>query len=363
MSETANRRPQRVLSSLPETSVAPLYDLWQQAARGYKQFCAVAAAVRLRLFDHLNETCQPEDLAARLGADADLTADLCDLLADMGLLARKAEGVTNTPLSRTYLHSASGWFQEAVIDNLFSGFGLWQQLEPICREGPVRVDEADFFENNLIDSLAAEILTGELQQTVAAIIHRPEFSTARRALDLGGGHGLYAMALTHQKPDLEAVVFDFPPVEKDFNRYRQRFGATGVRFVPGNLFTDELGRDFDLVLFSYNPGGKNESILEKIHRSLAPGGLFVSKHAFYRQGEGAKSVLLDAEWQLTAFQGVCKGRHVYAFDRDLCQEAYMERLKQKFEVVAIIDAGVFATPPLAKFGDRLDSEIMICRKR
>ncbi|WP_269434911.1 hypothetical protein [Desulfosarcina ovata] len=41
----------------------------------------------------------------------------------------------------------------------------------------------------------------------------------------------------------------------------------------------------------------------------------------------------------------------------------MERLKQKFEVVAIIDAGAFATPPLAKFGDRLGSEIMICRRR
>jgi hypothetical protein len=28
--------------------------------------------------------------------------------------------------------------------------------------------------------------------------------------------------------------------------------------------------------------------------------------------------LLDIEWQLTAFRGASKGRHVYAFDQDLC---------------------------------------------
>ena len=102
---------------------------------------------------------------------------------------------------------------------------------------------------------------------------------------------------------------------------------------------------------------------EKIHRCLNPGGLFVTKNAFYRQEEGSKSVLLDAEWHLTAFSGVEKGRNVYAFHGDLSWEAYMERLRQRSVVDEIIDAKDYATPPLAKFGDRLDSKIIICRKR
>ena len=272
MTTQSNDAVAQALSQLPETTPEALYDVWEQVARGYKQFCAVTAAVRLRLFDHLDQARQSVDLADRLGADPQLTADLCDLLADMDLLSHHADGFSMTPLSRTYLHSESAWFQEAVIKNIFSGFDLWQQLDRICVEGPVRVDEANFFENNLIDSLAAEILTGELQQTVAAIIRQPEFASARRMLDLGGGHGLCAMALTRQKKDLEAVVFDFKPVEKDFQRHRNRHGGENVRFVHGNLFVDELGHDFDLALFSYNPGGKNERILEKIHRCLKPGG-------------------------------------------------------------------------------------------
>jgi SAM-dependent methyltransferase len=363
MTANPNEFTDSVLSRRPKASPDALYGLWEQAARGYKQFCAMAAAVRLRLFDHVEKARQPADLALRLGADPQLVADLCDLLVDMHLLGRQGDGVCATPLSQTYLRSDSAWFQEDVIKNIFSGCGLWQQLDRVCTEGPVRVDEADFFENNLIDSLAAEIMTGELQQTAAAIIRQPEFATAQRMLDLGGGHGLYAMALTEKKRDLEAVVFDFNPVEKDFKRYKKRFKANGVRFVAGNLFADDLGNNFDLVLFSYNPGGKNERILEKIHRSLNPGGLFVSKHALYKKAEGAKSTLLDIEWQLTAFRGVAKGRNVYAFEQDLCEEAYMERLRRDFVVVEVIEATDFATPPLAKFGDRLDSKIIISRKR
>lgn len=171
------------------------------------------------------------------------------------------------------------------------------------------------------------------------------------------------MALARQKQDLEAVVFDFKPLEKDFQRYKNRYDGKNVRFVPGNLFVDDLGGDFDLVVFSYNPGGKNEQVLEKITRCFKPGGLFVTKHAFYRQAEGAKSTLLDIEWQLTAFSGAAKGRHVYAFDGDLCEDAYMAWLERNFVIVEVIEAEVFATAPLAKFGDRLNSKILICRRR
>ena len=189
----------KALAQLPHMPAEPLYGSWEQVVRGYKQFCTMAAAVRLRIFDHLVELRQPMDLAAQLNADPKMIADLCNLLADMDLLVRYEDGFLVSALSRTYLCSDSAWFQEEVIKNIFSGFGLWQQLDLICIQGPIQVDESDFFENNLVDSLAAEILTGELQQTVAAVVRQPEFALVQIMLDIGGGHGLYAMALTKQK--------------------------------------------------------------------------------------------------------------------------------------------------------------------
>ena len=40
----------------------------------------------------------------------------------------------------------------------------------------------------------------------------PEFKEARKLLDLGGGHGLYAITFTKSNPNLGAYVFDFPDV-------------------------------------------------------------------------------------------------------------------------------------------------------
>jgi Dimerisation domain len=76
----------QALSEPPVIAPEPFYGFLEQVARGYKQVCALAAAVRLRLFDHLDEARQPADLAARLGADLQMIADLCDLLADTQLL-------------------------------------------------------------------------------------------------------------------------------------------------------------------------------------------------------------------------------------------------------------------------------------
>jgi hypothetical protein len=42
---------------------------------------------------------------------------------------------------------------------------------------------------------------------------------------------------------------------------------------------------------------------------------------------------------------------------------YMERLRRDFKVVEVLEAKDFATPALAKFGDRLDSKIIISRKK
>jgi len=128
MSEKTHNILQQVLARIPDVSAEPLYRRWQQAAAGYKQLCAVAAAVRMGLFDQLDEPRQPGKLASLLGTDSNLTADLCDLLVDMGLIAYQGSGLVNTPLGSTYLHSGSPWFQGAVIENIFSGFDL------VCRK-------------------------------------------------------------------------------------------------------------------------------------------------------------------------------------------------------------------------------------
>ena len=348
---------------MPPEDVSPLYDFMSNCSASFKQLCAVSTAVELKMFDLLDTWQTSKSISQAIGADPAMVEDMCEILSDLNFLERGPQGYRNTSLSRTFLKRESQWFQGEVIKNLQFGFRLWEQLTHICQHGPISLSDSELFaKNNFIESLQAEILTGELQKTVSVVSDLPEFDSATSLLDLGGGHGLYAIAFCLKYPDLHGVIFDLPALEQAAMSTIQQFGAPHVRFVPGNMFEDDYGKDYDVVFFSYSPGGRNPYILTKIHDSLKAGGLFISKHAFYRNEEGSKSRLLDLEWQLTAINGIKKGRRIYSFGRDLSFEDYMAVLKEKFTVLKIVESSVFAKPGLHKFGDTLDSIIVVSKK-
>lgn len=185
---------------------------------------------------------------------------------------------------------------------------------------------------------------------------------AKRLLDLGGGHGLYAIAFTKLNPNLKAYVFDFPDVLEHTKKNIKKFNAERVEAIPGNFFTDDIGKGYDIVFFAYNPGGKNPTLVPKIHSSLKNGGLFINKHVFYCKEEGSKNPLLDIEWSMIAWTGVKKRKRIYSFEGDLTFKDYIELLEKYFSILKIIDSPEFAGYPLSKLGDALDAKIIVAKK-
>jgi predicted O-methyltransferase YrrM len=348
----------------PSHDVEPLYSFLRGCSEKYKQFCALRAAVELGLFDVLEHQHSVEAIADHLGTESVMTEDLCELLCDLGILQRTGSGYGNTDMSQVFLERRSCWFQGEVIKNLLYSFKLWESLAHVWETGPIVLgDDVFFSENNFVQSLKAQVLTGELQRTTEIISGLPEFLEARRLLDLGGGHGLYSVALCERNPNLEATIFDLPEIERYADSMLSAHHATRIHFQPGNLFTDDLGEGYDLVLLSYNPGGKNPDVLRRIYCSLNNGGLLVAKHAFYRTAEESKSRLLDIEWNLTALQRAPKERNVYRFAGDMSYEECLAFMDQLFDVLDIVEAPDYATPALSAFGDRLDSKIVIAKKK
>ncbi|MGD9212499.1 MAG: class I SAM-dependent methyltransferase [Desulfobacteraceae bacterium] len=351
------------LQTKPSKNVEALYNLLEESSKKYKIFCAINAAVKIGLFDILDSSKTLDELCLELSSNQVITADLCELLFDVGLLEKRHNGYMNTEISNTYLKKGSPFYQEEMIKNLKNSFTLWENLDQLLINGPLSLSDQSFFQNNLIHSLAAEMLSGELQKTMNLLWEVPEFRDARRLLDLGGGHGLYAIGFCQQNPELKTFVFDYPNVYHDTARYIKKFDAKRVHYISGDLFKDDFGDDYDVVFFSFNPGGKNPKILEKIHKCLRPGGLFITKHAFYSDHVGSKNKLLDLEWNLTALKGAGKGRHIYQFKGDLYFEDYLALMEEFFTVLQIIETPEFAGGELSKFGDRLDSKIIISKKK
>lgn len=346
----------------PPVAVEPLYSFLYNCVTGYKAFCALKAALEIGLFDHLETSLSAEELSRRLGLDLGIIRNLCKLLETLGFLRERNALYQNSEVTSFYLRSCSAIPHESVFKTLLNTFRLWERLPEILRSGPVSIQEETFFGEDHIHALAAEALCGELQRTIRIVAELPEFWQATKLLDLGGGHGMYAIAFAKLNPKLQVYVYDLPGVVEKTKAYIEKHKAK-VSVVAGNFFSDDLGKGYDLVFFAYNPGGKNPALVPKIHASLNQNGLFVSKHCFYAKNEGSRNAVLDLEWSLTAFVGIKKANRVYSFADDLSFEDYLVLLSEYFSIEKIVEADAFAGHPLGKIGDALDSKIVIAKKK
>lgn len=357
----------QLLLTPPEPGAHRLYELLHGAARGYKVFMALLAVTEAGLFDQPREPRTVGQWAELLGSRTELLAPVCELLAENGILDRDDDRYAPAPWAASLLHDEDPLCQRPVLENVAETCALWSRLPKALGQEPLDPWREGLFGGWFLPALAAESLVGEAQRSAKLVAAIPGFDQVRNMVDLGGGHALYSLALCARCPGLHAEVMDLESAREHAESWIDRLGpacadGSEVRFTPANIFADSLGHDRDAVLLFYNPGGKNPELLERIYACLRPGGLFVSKHAFYARDEGSKDALSDVEWNMTAFPGVRKGPHVYSFAGDLCQEDYFDLLRQRFEVLAEYGPEDFASPDLGKFGDRLDSRLVVCRK-
>jgi len=72
-----------------------------------------------------------------------------------------------------------------------------------------------------------------------------------KVLDVGGGTGIYSIALLQRHPHLRAVVWDRAEVLKVAAEMAKTYGvADRLDLVPGDMFTDPVPAGCDLALLS-----------------------------------------------------------------------------------------------------------------
>jgi SAM-dependent methyltransferase len=170
------------------------------------------------------------------------------------------------------------------------------------------------FRDVIIPSMAEYCQCGLLQRVTGLVAGQPEFPAARRLLDIGGGHGLYSIALTEKNPGLEATVFDLPMVTDATGDFIRKHRAERVHVHPGDFFKDPLGTGYDIVFSSSNPGGKVPELIPKIASALKKGGLFINKQDL---DEGQVDPWLNLEWSMWTFHGVEKKSTRYVFSNSV----------------------------------------------
>jgi predicted TPR repeat methyltransferase len=308
----------------PPVSPGQFFSLIDSDMRGLIGISVIRAGITTGIFRELEHSHSISDLSQMLGISEELLAPFCQLLCVMGLLLEKDGRYHNSGLASTYLFEESPYSQVSYLEKISRMVeDIWGHLPDILHKGPVSYTREDFFDRLILPSMAENALTGRLQRTVRAISDLPGFTSFRKMIDLGGGHGLYAIALAGLNPGLEAIVFDLPRVIPLAHDYIRRYNAQRVRTVAGDFFKDEIGEGYDLIFSSSNPSGKSIGLLDKITSALNPGGYFVNVQS---DDEGDRDPYSALEWQLWTIGHRPKGKSTFTKEQPFLTPAYRDAL-------------------------------------
>lgn len=348
------------LMQKPEVDADRFFKLVDSSVRGLRECRLIAAAFELGVFEALKVPLSAGLLAEKLGCDPALMPHFCEALHSLGFLDRfeegayeeeenaqmqeKGEGVSEdgsggrnpdhgeknggavylvSELSATYLMESSPFSQRHYLAERLRNVELWVRLPQIMKRGPEIVEKGPFF-GEVVQCMAENARCGLLQETVRVVQENVDFTNVKKLLDLGGGHGLYAIAFAKLNENLQAFVFDLPPVTQKTKYFIEKYGASRVDIIPGDFFSDEIGSGYDVIFSSFNPGGKVPSLIPKISEALNPGGVFVTRQV--PDEKMKSSPLLNLDWNLWTFEDVKKGGSGYTFENSVPLTEYIEML-------------------------------------
>lgn len=301
-------------------------------------------ALDFNLFDLLDGSMTAEEISSKIETDVSMTGKFLNTLVAMQLLVKRDGKYVNTELASTFLRKSSPFYQGHIL-RLSGNTRDWSRLNSILKGDVPEEDDRSFedvFDPSFILAMAEGSMRGGLHRTVNEVSKLPEFKKARKLLDLGGGHGLYAIAFAQMNPDLDAVVFDLPHVTEVTKEFIGRYGMNErVGVIGGNFLEGEIKNvsECDIIFASdalYCKPDVLAGVLKKIYGALNDGGSVILKHWILNDDRTAPatSVFFDLMLSLRG-----DWHHIYT------ENEYIELLQEAgFSNIRTLDISSQASP-------------------
>jgi hypothetical protein len=290
-----------ILDMMPKISPEKIVRM----ADSYQNFQVLFTAVNHDIFTVLSEESKTaEQIAQAIGTDTYITEKLLNALVAIELLVKGGGKYANTALAETFLVKEKPFYQGDYIKTAKpisfgrSPYDDWAKIGQALKRGKSDVRDMAFDESFTLTMKEAAI-RGEVQATAEVISNYVWFKDAKKLLDLGGAHGLYAIAFADKNPELEATLFDFPgvPALANAKKHIDQYEMNGrVEIQEGDFMRDGIGDRYDIVFIShvYLHGTILNTGLSKIYGTLNENGRFILKNCVIRQnreGSFATSLL------------------------------------------------------------------------
>nr|CBH38020.1 conserved hypothetical protein, SAM dependent methyltransferases family [uncultured archaeon]CBH38503.1 conserved hypothetical protein, SAM-dependent methyltransferase family [uncultured archaeon] len=294
-----------ILDMMPKISPEKIVRM----ADSYQSFQVLFTAIKHDIFTVLSEEPKTaEQIAQEVGTDSYITEKLLNVLVSIGLLAKDSGKYTNTALAETFLVKGKSFYQgnyikvAKTISYGTSPYDDWAKIGQALEQGYVQPDAGDMprlWDESFSLTMKEVAIRGEVQATAEVISSYTWFKNAKKLLDLGGTHGLYAIAFADKNPELEATLFDFPgvPALANAKKHIDQYEMNGrVKIQEGNFMGGDIGDGYDIVFIShvYLYGAILNAVLSKIYGALNKNGRFILKNSVIhknRTGPFAVSLL------------------------------------------------------------------------
>ncbi len=242
--------------------------------------------IELGVFNQV-ESFRPADQVAReLGTDPDNTRRFLDALATIDLLEKRHGLYRNLPMAQQFLTQDSPTYvgrlfqlvQKRCVEPL-------NDLLQLVKEGPNHQGgQEDFASENLWAEMtrgtAVWPMGGTGERVAEVLSELPGFTGFNKMLDLGGGHGIFALYIVDRHPTMKGIIYDRAPVVEVADSFIQEFGMEDrVSTVAGDYMADDIGEGYDLIWASatLNFAKQNlDALMGKIYEAVKFGGYFVS---------------------------------------------------------------------------------------
>ena len=268
---------------------------------GAQAFRVVGVGVRLGVFEALSGGSLTAAEAARhvQASERGITL-LLDALESLGYVREKGGRYVNTAMTVKWLLRSSPtsmaggvpFFESMVFDR-------WEHLDESIRRGKPAEYGSEWLERHpgsyrVYEDGMIAIARMAADEVIAKVKLPP---SARRLIDIGGGHGLYSIKFCRQYPALSATIFDLPlAIEVARETIAAEDMGGRVTAQAGDIWRDDLGAGCDVALLfnlihAYLPE-KNIELLSKVASALNPGGEIVIMEQIAGQAFGSTAKVL-----------------------------------------------------------------------
>ncbi len=240
---------------------------------------AMLAGIELGLFTELNNSAlNVEQISNAIGVQAIKLRPLLYALVVAGLLTVEDDLFSNTVEADHYLVQGKaaylGGLQELVSSNWAN---MLKTAATIRAGGPLQQYDYHSMPYEELVALFRGLYPGSVADA-NRLMDQYDFSTCRTLLDVGGGSGAIAIAITDAHPFIKATVVDLPLVTPITSHFVEEAGASDrVKIITADAIHDTLLGSYDVVVARHViqvlSAEDSRALLRNLSAVVRPGGV------------------------------------------------------------------------------------------